>query len=616
MNPFDIALKAFQQAQIQLDELLNIAKQTAAQPLPALDAARKFLEIEYKTGKIQTDVYLKLLAVLSNKNPAFPGSDDATVATNSFQAARDDATIATNTFQDATVATSPAVDATIASSSFQDATIATGGFAQDATIATQSLESDDDVTRILPGNKTTPTQRTTPTISAAPTRTSMDTESLLNGLKQSHTYKEITVGSVLKNRFELQQLLGMGGMGMVFKATDLRKIEAADKDPFVALKVLSQDFQNNPMALVALQRETKRAQTLSHPNIIKVYDFDRDGGHVFMSMEYLEGKTLSSLIKENTAEGLPFKQAWPYIFAMADALRHAHKKNIVHSDFKPGNVFIDTAGEIRVLDFGIACAIGRGDKEHQDATVFNARSLGAFTPSYASLEQLQNSDPDPRDDIYALACVSYELLTGKHPFGRLSAEKALEVKLQAKPVAKLSRRQWKGLQKAMAFFKDDRTRSVDEFLAALGPRSKLFYGFWGAGIIATGLFAANIYLSMIAPPTLVEAPKVKVELSPEQQQKIKDLLELASIHADVGYLTAPTGSNALWAYREILKIDPYNQDATNGILKIADTLEQQAWEAYERNDRAGALKSVQDGLEANPSHKGLLSLRDKLRASS
>lgn len=445
-------------------------------------------------------------------------------------------------------------------------------------------------------------------------QTGISTEPLLAGLNETQPQQALTVGSTLKNRFVLQQLLGVGGMGMVFKATDLRKIEAADKEPFVALKVLTQDFQANPMALVSLQRETKRAQTLSHPNIIKVYDFDRDGGHVFMSMEYLEGQPLSHLIKENP-EGLPFKKAWPIIHAMADALLHAHTKNIVHSDFKPGNVFIDKSGEVRVLDFGIACAINRSDKDHQDATIFNARALGAFTPSYASLEQLQNSDPDPRDDIYALACVSYELLTGKHPFGRLSAEKAQEVNLHVKPIAKLSRRQWKGLQKALAFAQAQRTATIEEFLADLGPRSTVFYGLWGAALFATTLIAINVYLSMIAPPTVAEAPKVTEQLSVEQQQKINDLLELASIHADVGYLTAPTGSNALWAYREILKIDPYNKPATNGIIKIADTLEQQAWEAYERNDRSTALKKVQEGLEAYPSHKGLLSLRDKLRAN-
>jgi serine/threonine protein kinase len=548
MKSFDQALKAFQQAQIQFDELLKITRETAQASESVINAARQLLDTEYQAGKLSAPFYQALDTELSDKTQIVRPQQTAT-PTQPVQATRND---------DATLVEAPR------------------------------------------------------TIVQTPTL--MDTESLLNGLNESQPYQELTVGSTLKNRFVLQQLLGVGGMGMVFKATDLRKIEAQDKEPYVALKVLNQDFQSNPMALVSLQRETKRAQTLSHPNIIKVFDFDRDGGHVFMSMEYLQGKPLSHLIKEYP-EGMPFKQAWPIIHDMADALRHAHKKNIVHSDFKPGNVFIDENDEVRVLDFGIACAIGRSDKDHQDATVFNARSLGAYTPAYASLEQLQNSDPDPRDDLYALACVSYELLTGKHPFGRLSAEKAMEVNLQVKPIAKLSHRQMKGLQKALAFEQTARTKTVDAFLGALGPRSTVFYGLWGTGIFTVGLFAANIYLSMLAPPTVVEAPKVDVQLTVEQQQKVQDLLELALIHADVGYLTAPTGSNALWAYQEVLKIDPYNKNATEGIIGIADTLEQQAWEAYEKNNRAEALKKVQEGLEANPSHKGLLSLREKLRTS-
>jgi serine/threonine protein kinase len=555
MSSFDTSLKAFQQSQLSFAELLAIANQLGSQPAAVADAARRLLESEHGSGQLSDQVYFALQAAL----------DDETRLSSPDQ----------------------------------------------QTLQQPLANPYDDATRLQPTTIAAPTQTTHPTASL------LNTESLLRDPQQAQAQPEteLSVGSTLKNRFVLQQLLGIGGMGMVFKATDLRKIEASDKEPFVALKVLNQDFQANPMALMALQRESKRAQTLSHPNIIKVYDFDRDGAHVFMTMEYLEGRPLSHLIREHADKGLPYKQAWPIIHAMAEALGHAHRKKIVHSDFKPGNVFIDESGEVRVLDFGIACAIGRGDKDKQDATVFNARSLGALTPAYASLEQLQNRQPDPRDDIYALACVSYELLTGKHPFGRLSAEKALEVNLEAKPVTSISRRQWKGLQKALAFNQEQRCATIEEFQASIGPRSPVFYGLWGAGLIATGLFAANIYLTMIAPPAVIEAPKVAIELNPEQQQKISDLLELAAIHFDVGYLTAPTGSNALWAYQEVLKIDPYNRQAVDGINKIADTLEQQAWEAYEKSDRAAAIKKIQEGLEANPAHKGLLSLKDKLRAA-
>jgi serine/threonine protein kinase len=423
--------------------------------------------------------------------------------------------------------------------------------------------------------------------------------------------QDLEVGVVVKERFVLKEVLGKGGMGTVFKALDLRKVEASDKEAFVALKVLNQDFRNNPISLIALQRETKRAQTLAHPNIITVYDFDRDGAHVFMSMEYMKGRSLSHFIKETVeAGGTPFKQAWPMIEAMGSALEYAHKKDIVHSDFKPGNVFISEKNEVKVLDFGIACAAARPEKE-TEATIFNPRDdLGAMTPAYASLEQLLNLPPDPRDDIYALACVIYELLCGQHPFGRLSAEKARELKLQPKPLPNLGRRQWKALQRGLAFEQKNRIASAATLLDGLRPRSALFYGFWVAAMLAVTITAGNVYLNLTAKP--VEAPKQVIELTAEQKQQIKDLLEIAAIHFEVGYLTAPTGSNALWAYREALKIDPYNEEAIKGIKKVADALEQSAWESFEKGERAESLKKVMEGLEAEPRHEGLSKLKNKL----
>ncbi len=421
--------------------------------------------------------------------------------------------------------------------------------------------------------------------------------------------QELDVGVVLKDRFVLKEMLGKGGMGSVFKALDLRKVEANDREPFVALKVLNQDFRDNPVSLIALQRETKRAQTLSHPNIITVYDFDRDGAYVFMTMEHLQGRPLNHVIRELKESGMPFKKAWPLIEGMGAALAYAHKKNIVHSDFKPGNVFVTQQGDAKVLDFGIATAIGRPEKG-ADATVFNARDLGAMTPAYASLEQLRHQPPDPRDDIYALACVAYELLTGKHPFGKLSAETALELKVQLKPIAGLRRNQWRALQRGLAFQQEDRIASVAEFLKLLQPHSKLFYSAWTAAALAAAITSGNLYFHFITPPA--PPPPIAVEITPEQQRKIDDLLELAAIHFDVGYLTAPTGSNALWAYQEVLKIDPYNEKAINGIRKIADAEEQAAWEAYEKGDRAESLKRVLEGLDADPHHEGLLKLKSKL----
>ena len=461
--------------------------------------------------------------------------------------------------------------------------------------ATTTENPQDQATRMASGSQSTHSSKAPLTADTDTNPSNMDTSSHLK------------VGDVLKDRFVLEAILGAGGMGVVFKALDLRKKEASDKDPYVAIKVLNPVFGDNRMSLIALQRETKRAQALSHPNIINVFDFDRDGAHVFMSMEFLNGRPLNQLIRELPEGGLSFAKAWPIVEGMADALAYAHKRQIVHSDFKPGNVFVDENEEVKVLDFGIACAVGHSEKG--DTTVFNARDLGALTPAYASLEMLEGEDPDPRDDIYALACVTYELLTGKHPFGKLSAQKASELGLKPKPVPGLSSRRWKALQWALALKREDRIPSVGAFVKALKPRSPVFYGGWVAGVFIALAVGGNVYLSFkpAPPPPPVEP------VDPSQLTKINDLLELAAIHFDVGYLTAPTGSNALWAYREVLKIDPYNDAAMKGIRKIADTLEQRAWESYERGDRVESLKRVNEGLEADPQHQGLLKLRGRLQ---
>ncbi|MDD5035262.1 MAG: DUF1631 family protein [Methylococcaceae bacterium] len=421
--------------------------------------------------------------------------------------------------------------------------------------------------------------------------------------------QDLSVGVILKERFVLQEILGKGGMGTVFKALDLRKLEANDRDTFVALKVLNRDFRTSPVALIALQREAKRAQTLSHPNIITVYDFDRDGAHVFMSMEFLHGQSLSGLIKDLQGTGLPFKQAWPFIDAMGQALAYAHKKNIIHSDFKPSNVFVSDQNEIKVLDFGIACAAGRSGP-NEEKTVFNARELGALTPAYASLGQSRGLPPDPRDDIYALACVVYELLSGKHPYGRLSAEKALELDLQVKPIPGLKHKPWKALQRGLALQQEERIANVEEFLELLQPQSKLYHGAWAAGILAAITIGISLYLNLGVPPT----PIAQVPATPkaDQHRKIEDLLKLAGIRFEAGNLTAPAGSNALWAYQEVLKLDPGNEKAIAGLGRIADTLEQNARILYENGDRAQSLMKVMEGLQADPHHEGLLQLKREL----
>lgn len=231
------------------------------------------------------------------------------------------------------------------------------------------------------------------------------------------------VGDTLNNRFVLEECLGIGGMGTVYKALDLRKLEASDRRPYVAIKVLNLQFRGNPKSLIALQREARKAQQLAHRNIVTVYDFDREGSIVYLTMEYLSGQPLSRMLRNPNFRGLPFSEAFPIFKGMATALAYAHERGFVHCDLKPANVFVTDTAEVKVIDFGIARVIQRPEEE-SEATVFDPGSLGALTPAYASPEMLEHREPDPRDDIYALGCITYELLTGKHPFDRVPAMQA------------------------------------------------------------------------------------------------------------------------------------------------------------------------------------------------
>ncbi|MBN3729270.1 serine/threonine-protein kinase, partial [Burkholderia sp. Ac-20379] len=243
-------------------------------------------------------------------------------------------------------------------------------------------------------------------------------------IAQAQGGDDAAVGKLLKGRFLLERELGRGGMGVVYLARDERKVEARDRDPYVAVKVLNDEFRRHPDSLIALQREARRAQRLADDNIVHVYDFDKDGTIVFMTMEYIDGTDLRTLIRERPS-GLPLRDAWPLIAGMARALQRAHASGIVHSDFKPGNVMITRDGVPKVFDFGIARAGHAGAGAAGDQTVFDAGTLGAMTPAYASLEMIEGAEPTARDDVYALGCVVFELLTGRHPFDRRGADVAL-----------------------------------------------------------------------------------------------------------------------------------------------------------------------------------------------
>jgi len=421
----------------------------------------------------------------------------------------------------------------------------------------------------------------------------------------------LAVGSVLKDRFLLTEVLGSGGMGTVFRATDSRRQEAEDRQSDVAIKVLNDGFKQDRELFIALQREAKKTQQLAHPNIVTVYDFDRDGGNIFIVMEALQGQPLADFIAEHET-GISFKEAWPMIKGLSLALGYAHKKNIIHSDFKPGNVFVTDQGEIKVMDFGIASAANRPDQEDQQKTVFDARNLGALTPTYASLEMFLGLPADPRDDIYALGCVCYELLTGTHPFDKLPSKEALNRGKKPQSIRGCGRRQQQAIMHALALEGHKRTASIAEFMDEIEPKSMFPKILTGLAVLAITLSILG-YLYFYQEINLID--QQAIVLTEEQKLEVKDLLELAAIHFDVGYITAPSGSNALWAYRKVLKIDPYNKEALLGLKKIADLVAEQATTLYEEGKYNESLAKIEAGLDAIPEHKQLLALKNKILQS-
>ncbi|KQQ83776.1 protein kinase [Xanthomonas sp. Leaf131] len=340
---------------------------------------------------------------------------------------------------------------------------------------------DHDITRVqpalpLPGDTPSLTSLGLGTQTGVGTHTGTHTGTGTAGTASLSSWRELadaaggdhaSVGSLLKGRFQLERELGRGGMGVVYLARDERKVEARDRDPWLAVKVLSDEFRRHPDALIALQREARRSQKLAHDNIVRVYDFDKDRTLVFMTMEYIDGCDLKTLIREQAYNGMPLKQTWPLIDGMGRALIRAHAAGVVHSDFKPGNVMVTGDGVAKVFDFGIARAGKHAADVAGEQTVFDAATLGALTPAYASLEMIRGQDPTPADDLYALGCVCFELLTGKHPFDKLSAEVALRDGRRPPPVPGLTRRQYATLCAAVAFPAAQRLKRVDQLLDGL-----------------------------------------------------------------------------------------------------------------------------------------------------
>jgi formylglycine-generating enzyme required for sulfatase activity/predicted Ser/Thr protein kinase len=271
------------------------------------------------------------------------------------------------------------------------------------------------------------------------------------------------VGTLLKQRFQLIERIGSGGMSTVFKAVDRRRTESNAPDPYVAVKMLNLTFLDYAAALALLQREAQKLQILAHPNIVRVIDCDRDDSLVFMTMEYLSGESLKFRLQAHPS-GLQVGEAGRVLEGIAGGLIFAHESGIVHGDLKPANVLLTTAGQVKVIDFGVARIVNESLPLQIGGPASTTDSNLALTPQYASPEMLDGKSADPRDDVYALGCITSELFCGQHPFDRKSATDARAAGLTPRHAERLSRRQYKALCGALQFEREKRSPSVKQFL--------------------------------------------------------------------------------------------------------------------------------------------------------
>ncbi len=272
--------------------------------------------------------------------------------------------------------------------------------------------------------------------------------------------REVAVGDLLRGRYRVRGVLGHGGMGSVFDALDEYRLDLPSSGQRIAIKVLHTAVTQRDELLAELQSEFQHLQLLSHPNIVRVHEFDRDGDNAFFTMEALIGALLSQVIGARNAVALPRPYALAIIHDVGAALAHAHSRGVVHGDINPQNIFITNDGELRVLDFGASHRLPRDAGLSQRAPV--------ATPGYASCQLLEGQHPDARDDLFAFACVAYLLLSGQHPFPRLTALEARAQRVRPPRPPGLTGRQWEVLREGLHWERSSRPRDVRKWLNRFG----------------------------------------------------------------------------------------------------------------------------------------------------
>jgi eukaryotic-like serine/threonine-protein kinase len=273
------------------------------------------------------------------------------------------------------------------------------------------------------------------------------------------TLTGISPGALLGQRFEILSVLGMGGMGIVYKARD------RELDDLVALKMLKRDLWGDRTQLDRLKSELKLARKITHPNVLRTYDFGEMDGIPFISMEFVRGVTLRYMLDQTRR--LPYSAGLRLAKQLCAGLGAAHAVGVLHRDIKPENLILDPTGNAKLMDFGIARPIDRMTPGQTQAGFI------VGTPQYLAPEILEGREADPRSDLYACGIVFYEIFAGTPPFEGATAMEIMAKQLREEPAPPSTR--WREIPPLleMAILRclkkdpEQRYRSVAELLRDL-----------------------------------------------------------------------------------------------------------------------------------------------------
>lgn len=421
-------------------------------------------------------------------------------------------------------------------------------------------------------------------------------------------------GFVLNERYEIVSLVHSGGMGHVYKAVDRNGDGESPRS--VAIKMLRTSVAAQTGAGDVLAREAQRAQALSHPNIIDIFDFDQHDGHFFLVMEWLDGESVNAFLRRSAGRIPEREFAWAVIEGAAAALQCAHDRNIVHADVNPSNIFITEDRHVKLLDFGVS-------RENEDSGSPAQGRLAWVTQTYASPEVLSGQAPVFEDDIFSLGCVAYRLLGGRHPFDGSPSLLAQSKRYSPQPIEGLAASEWEPVRAALAYARAERPASVAVFIRDHQPAARppdagtSAKAPWLrrvalpgaiAAILVAGYYMTRSEIAEQVPP-VAEAEKPAADGADEvitpEVLPVAALLGRAQAALAAGVLVDGEAENARSLYREVLGLEPDNAAAQQGLRAISDIYVQRADDALDSGNPVEAAASLAIAADTAPDNPAI-----------